>query len=134
MDELNKQILKSLRANSRTPFLEIAKRQKVSEGTVRKRVHTLVKHGRIRKFTIEENLDTSAIVQIMTSTGMSTEKISLELMKISGVVKVFEVTGRYSVYCLIKGSSVHEINEMLEKIRQLRGVVQTETNTVLKEY
>ena len=134
MDETNKEILKSLRANSRTPFLKIAKRLEVSEGTVRKRVEILVNRGRIRKFTIEENLDTSAIVHVMTSTNMSTDRISAELMKIKGVLKVFETTGKYSIYCLIKGNSMYEINDILEKIRQLKGILQTETHTVLKEY
>ncbi len=134
MDELNRQITKSLRTNARTPFIKIAKKLGVSEGTIRKRVETLIKNGRIRKFTIEENMDTSAIVHIMTSTNISTDKVSAELIQIKGVLKVFEVTGKYSVYCLIKGGSIYEINDILEAIRQLKGVVQTETHTVLKEY
>ncbi|MDP2749550.1 MAG: Lrp/AsnC family transcriptional regulator [Nanoarchaeota archaeon] len=134
MDETNKQILKALRANSRMPFLKIAEKLSVSEGTIRKRVDNLLKSGQIRKFTIEENLETSAIVHIMTSTSMGTEKISSELMRIKGVIKIFEVTGKYSVYCLIKGTSMYEINDILEQIRLLKGVVQTETHTVLREY
>ena len=33
-----------------------------------------------------------------------------------------------------KGNSLYDINDTVEGIRQLKGVMQTETNSVLKEY
>lgn len=51
VDETDKAILEALRKNARTPFLEIAKRLKVSESTVRKRVSDMEKYGIIKKYT-----------------------------------------------------------------------------------
>ena len=47
----DKEILSILKENARTPFLEIAKRLKISESTVRKRAGDMEKSGIIKKYT-----------------------------------------------------------------------------------
>ena len=51
LDETNKGILDILTENARTPFLEIAKKLRISESTVRKRVSNLEKSGIIKKYS-----------------------------------------------------------------------------------
>ena len=51
IDETNKAILEILRKNARTPFLEIAKKLKISESTIRKRVGNMEENGTIKKYT-----------------------------------------------------------------------------------
>lgn len=51
LDETDIGILEILRKNARTPFLNIAKKVRISESTVRKRVKELEKEGIIKKYS-----------------------------------------------------------------------------------
>ena len=51
IDDADKQILDILRNNGRMPFLEIAKKLKISESTVRKRVSNMEEKGVIKKYS-----------------------------------------------------------------------------------
>lgn len=130
MDKINNAIINTLRKNSRTPFLKIAKELNVSEGTIRKRVKDLVNDKQIKKFTLETLDDTFAIVGIETETKTETKKI-VEKIKNLNIDTVYEVTGRFDVICMVPTSTMEEVNEMLEQIRSTEGVNHTETFTVL---
>jgi Lrp/AsnC family transcriptional regulator of lysine biosynthesis len=132
MEEKDLQILDKLKLNARMPFLRIAKEMHVSEGTIRKRVANLIKKGIIKRFTIETSHDVRAIVEVTTKPDVPTDKIAQEIKKI-GVEKIFEVAGRVSLLCRIQSKSLKGVNDIIEAIRQVEGVVQTETMPVLKE-
>ena len=52
LDKTDKEILNTLKDNARMPFIEIAKKLKISESTVRKRVSDLEENGVIKKYTV----------------------------------------------------------------------------------
>jgi len=52
MDRLDLSIIEFLSKNSRMPFMQIAKKLKVSESTIRKRVSNLEKKGVIKKYSL----------------------------------------------------------------------------------
>lgn len=132
MDDRDKIIIEKLEKNARMPFLQIAKDMNVSEGTIRKRVSNLLKNKIIKKFTIETSYETRAIVEIVTGSQIPTEKIASEIKK-TGVEKIFEVAGRFTLLCIIKANNLNQVNDIVESIRQINGVIQTETLPVLKE-
>lgn len=51
LDETDKGILEILRKNARAAYMDIAKKLKVSESTIRKRVKELEKQGVIKKYS-----------------------------------------------------------------------------------
>lgn len=130
MDKIDSVIMERLRDNSRTPFLTVSKELNVSEGTIRKRVKDLVNKGKIKRFTIESSSDTFAIVGVETETKTETNKIVKEIKQL-GVGSIYEVTGRFDIICMIHFTEREKVNEMLEGIRSIEGVVHTETFTVL---
>lgn len=132
MDEIDREILKELEKNSRTPFLSIAKSLDVSEGTIRKRVAKLIKEEIIRKFTIETKSQTSAVIGIEINPHKPTQDIVKELQKLK-ISKIYEVAGRFDLLCFIKVKSMESLNEIIERIRITKGIEQTETFTILKE-
>jgi DNA-binding Lrp family transcriptional regulator len=133
MDQVDKTIIEKLSIDSRTPFLSIAKELGVSEGTIRQRVAKLTEKGIIRKFTLELGSSTNAVVEIITSSGVPTQKISEKIKKL-GISRVFEVTGRFTIVAFIQADNLEKLNQVLEQIRSIDGVIQTETFPVLKEY
>jgi DNA-binding Lrp family transcriptional regulator len=132
MDEIDNTIIETLRKDARTPFLQISKNLKVSEGTIRKRVKDLVSEKVIKKFTIETAEDVFAIVGIETETKTETKKI-VEKIEQFGVESIYEVTGRFDIICEVPSSDMEKVNDILEKIRSTQGVIHTETFTVLKK-
>jgi Lrp/AsnC family transcriptional regulator of lysine biosynthesis len=132
MKDIDDDILKELTINARKPFLQIAKKLKVSEGTIRKRVNKLHQNGVIKKFTIVRSNETYVIVGVQTNPQFPTTKIVQQISRY-GVNRIFEVTGRFDAICLITTDTMEKTNEILEKIRTTEGIVHTETFTVLKE-
>jgi len=131
MKDINDKIIEFLKKDARTPFLQIAKRLNVSEGTIRKRVKDLVKKGTIKKFTMETSSEAAAIIEIITNPETATDKISSSIKKLD-VGTVLEVAGRFSILCHVNTKNLSEINEIVEKIRAIKGVMQTETFPILK--
>jgi Lrp/AsnC family transcriptional regulator, regulator for asnA, asnC and gidA len=132
IDEIDTRILSDLEKDSRTPFLRIAKELKVSEGTIRKRVSKLVESGTIKRFTIELKYNYTAIVGVETNPHIPTKDIVQE-MKTLEIKKIYEVAGRYDLICYIAKKNLEDINEVLERMRIVKGVEHTETFTILKD-
>ena len=133
MDIIDKKIVERLSVDSRTPFLSIARELSVSEGTIRQRVAKLLKRKIIKKFTIERGTSTTALIEIVTSSSVPTQKISERLKKL-GILKIYEVTGRFTIFVILQTDDLNKLNSILESIRSIDGVIQTETFPVLTEY
>jgi Lrp/AsnC family transcriptional regulator of lysine biosynthesis len=132
MDTKDRLILAKLEKNSRTPFLQIARDMNLSEGAVRKRVNKLLQKGIIRKFSLEVKHDTKAFIEVTASSQTPTRDIIREIKKI-GVRQIFMVAGRITLICVISADSLDEVRDIVENIRDIPGVMQTETLPVLQE-
>ena len=133
MDSIDKAILKELEQDARKSFLSIAKKLKVSEGTIRQRVQKLKLKGIIQKFTVKVKDKTTAIVGIQIRTGIKI-KDTLDTMHKLDIDSVYALTGRFDILCVIKADTFEDTNDMIEMLRSVEGVIHTETFTVLKEY
>lgn len=63
---------------------------------------------------------------------MPTKKIVSQIKKLN-VDKIYEVAGRYTLLCMTNAESLAEVNDVVESIRSIYGVIQTETFPILKE-
>ncbi len=133
MDGIDKKIIEILSKDAREAFLSIAREIGVSEGTIRQRVAKMTKKGIIKRFTVEISSSTNAVVEVVTSSSVPTQKVVGKIVKI-GAHRVFEVTGRFTIIVIIHAPDPRELNNKLEAIRAIDGVVQTETFAVLREY
>lgn len=134
MVELDRKILKELEKNSRATNIQLARKLKVSEGTVRQRIQKLVKKGVIKRFTIDIAPVTgfSAFVLIKTDPQVRTGLIVNKIKKIEDVKRIYEVAGDFDVIVEIFTASAERFNNKIEKIRTLNGVLKTESLVVLK--
>jgi len=129
MDEIDTKILKLLKRNSRMSFIELGREVGLSEGAVRRRVKKMVKDGTIQRFTIEIKGEREAIVLIKTDPA-KTSYVTERVREIAG--KAFEVSGDFDVAVYITAPSIEEVNRMVDKIRNLPYVL--ETNTLIKMF
>jgi len=134
-DKVDEKIIEYLKENSRESFVDIGKKLKLSESAVRRRVKNLVDSKSIKRFTLEmgeENV-TSAIVLVSVDSATDTSKVSLKLAKLEGVKTVYEITGQYDITTIISATNISEINNSIDALRKISGVIDTNTVIILRK-
>jgi len=134
-DKTDQKIIEYLKEDSRESFVDIGKKLKLSESAVRRRVKNLVNSGTIKKFTVElgEENTTSAIVLVSVDSATDTSKVSSKLAKLEGVKTVYEITGQYDITTIISASNISDINNSIDALRKISGVIDTNTVIILKK-
>jgi len=134
MDYKDKQILKILKGDGRAGYGAIGEKIGLSEGAVRKRIKGLADAGVIRKFTVKICVaeGAEAITLLATNPAHPTQEVSKSIREIPNVETVYEVTGEYDIVVVISGMNVVEVNECIEKIRRVEGIMKTNTMIVLR--
>jgi len=134
-DTIDEKIIGYLKEDSRESFVDIGKKLKLSESAVRRRVKNLVDNKTIKRFTLElgEENTTSAIVLVSVDSAMDTSKVSMKLAKLDGIKTVYEITGQYDITTIMSGSNISEINNTIDALRKIPGVVDTNTVIILRK-
>lgn len=127
IDEVDLEILKMLQSDGRLSFTEIAKKLKLSESTIRKRVQALQRRGVIKKFTIE--VDPSKIgINTVAIVGVDVDPTNLleaaqKLCEIKEVRSVATSTGDHMIMTEIWARDGRELTKIIsEKIGKIEGV------------
>ncbi|NLL94747.1 MAG: Lrp/AsnC family transcriptional regulator [Thermoplasmatales archaeon] len=135
IDNLDKQILGILKKDSRCPFVDIAERIGVSEGTVRSRVHKMSSEGVIKGFTIRTgSRNAKALVEVRIDVNADTSEVAGRMLAFPEVKEVFEVTGDQDIILIVDADSTQRLNEILDTIRRHDSILNTYTHFILKEH
>ena len=136
MDDVDRKILKILKEDGRAAYITIAKQIGLSEGAVRKRIKVLTDAGVIRKFTVKIGVaeGAEAIALLSVNPSLPTQEVSKKIQGIPNVETIYEVTGEYDIVAVISGMNVVEVNECVEKIRRVQGIMKTNTMIVLRSW
>jgi DNA-binding Lrp family transcriptional regulator len=134
MDDKDREIIRLLKDDGRAGYGDLGKKIGLSEGAVRKRIKTLADIGVIRKFTVKIGVaeGAEAITLLAINPSSPTQAVSEKIREIPNVETVYEVTGEYDIVAVISGMSVAEVNECIEKIRRVDGIMKTNTMIVLR--
>jgi len=134
-DSIDEKIIGYLKEDARESFVDIGKKLKLSESAVRRRVKNLVDNQTIKRFTLElgEENTTSAIVLVSVDSAIDTSKVSMRLAKLDGIKTVYEITGQYDITTIMSGSNISEINNTIDALRKIPGVVDTNTVIILRK-
>jgi len=126
MDKLDFGILEFLSGNSRTPFMEIARRLKVSESAIRKRVSNLEKNGIIRKYSLVLDNNKAGIGNIaLVGIDIVPEKyleVAEKLTKFDEIKYAASTMGDHMFMLEILTKNDDELRSISEKIRRIEGV------------
>ncbi|MGD6806300.1 MAG: Lrp/AsnC family transcriptional regulator [Candidatus Bathyarchaeia archaeon] len=136
MDEKDKQIVKILKDDARAGYADIGNKIGLSEGAIRKRIKTLTDEGIIRKFTVKVGITegAQAITLLATNPAQPTVEVSKKIQAMPNVETIYEVTGEYDIVAVITGMNVTEVNDCIEKIRRVDGIMKTNTMIVLRNW
>lgn len=134
MDEKDREIIKLLKEDARAGYGDIGAKIGLTEGAVRKRIKTLTDDGVIRKFTVKISLSegAQAITLLTANPAYPTQAVSKKIQVIPNVETTYEVSGEYDIVAVISGLNMTEVNECIEKIRRVEGIVKTNTMIILR--
>lgn len=121
------EIIKALQVDARTPFLEIAKKLRMSESAVRKRVRKLEREGVIEKYTIvvdPSKLGYNAVALVgLDVTPDKYLTIVRELTGFEEVKSVVTSTGDHMIMAEVWAHDNRELTDIvMRKIGGLEGV------------
>lgn len=126
MDKLDFGILDELSKNSRTHFTHMAKKLKVSESAIRKRVANLEKKGIIKKYSVV--LDNAKVGMgniALVGVDVMPEKyleVAGKLAKLDDIKYAASTIGDHMFMLEILAKDDDELRSISEKIRRLDGV------------
>lgn len=136
MDEIDERILQILKENARMTYVDIGRSVGLSEGAVRNRVQALVDSGVIKRFTIEvtPSIGVRALTMISVDPSTPTSKVSEAVRRLSAIENIYEITGEYDIVVVVSSHNIGGINQCIEEIRGIEGVVKTNTMIVLRTF
>ena len=138
MDTLDQQLLALLRLDARASVATLAAKLKVSRGTVTNRIAKLEDEGVINGYTVRLRPDVvpDEIVAWMSITveGNRTREVISMLLGEPGVSGLFDTKGRWDLLAELRSSNLGELANVLERVRLIKGIGNTETSIHLQRY
>jgi DNA-binding Lrp family transcriptional regulator len=138
MDETDQRLLALLRADARASVATLAHRLDVSRGTVTNRIGRLEKEGVIAGYTVQlrpdvEPQDIAAWMSIAVE-GNKTREVIAILLGEPGVASLHDTNGRWDLLAELRASTLGDLADVLERVRLIRGIRDTETSIHLQTY
>ena len=135
LDEKDKQLLNLLSANCRESIASLARKLQLSRSTVKGRIERLERRDVIKGYTLRLSDDFSARqiqAQVMiTSEPKLNAKIARELKQMQTVKTLYAVNGVYDMIAMLSTDSTKSLDQTLDRIGSLEGVVKTVSSIIL---
>jgi 2-isopropylmalate synthase len=88
--------------------------------------------GKRLKPVVPESIE--ALISVKCESNVYTSSVARKIGAVKGITRVYEVSGDYDVEAELTAGSMAELNECLESIREIKGIVGTNTKFVLKKF
>lgn len=131
-DELDMKILSELTKDASISVPRLSKKLNINASVLYSRIKRLTKKSLIKKFTVFVNeemlgINVKALIGLNRDPKLK-ESIHTELLKISEVRVISEVTGRFDMLVTVSTRSLEELHGLvIQKIGKIEGVQNTET-------
>ncbi|WP_200832633.1 Lrp/AsnC family transcriptional regulator [Candidatus Halocynthiibacter alkanivorans] len=132
--ETDHRLLAALKRNARASVTELAQATGVARATVKSRLDRLVESGTIRRFTIETDLEDREMVRAITTIelqGSMSRSVVRSLRAIPHVHALHSTNGAWDLVAEIRASDLRSFDQVLRKIRDIPGVLNSETSLLL---
>jgi Lrp/AsnC family transcriptional regulator for asnA, asnC and gidA len=138
-DDINREIIKILQEDGRTPFAAIAEQLGVSEGTVRNRVNWMKDSGLLRIVAVADptaiDYIADAMLGIEVAPGATPQSVAERLAQHPEVVYILWVSGRFDLLAEVVFESREDfLNFMSAECYGQSDIASVETMTGLKMY
>ena len=138
MDETDHQLISLLRQDARLTVAALASKLGVSRGTVTNRLRRLEDDSVIVGYTVRLRPDVpqSKITAWMSIAveGNQTRAVIASLLGEPGVATLHDTNGRWDLLAELRADNLQALAKVLERIRLLKGISNTETSIHLETY
>jgi len=136
LDDIDIEIIKTLKRDGRTPFAQIAQRLGVSTGMIRQRYQRLVKEGVLQVVAVTNPLllgfSTMAMIGIKVD-GARLQEVAEEIAGLKEVIYLVLTTGTYDLFAeVVFHDNAHLLDFLSYRLRTIEGIRETETFMYLK--
>ncbi|MBA3986595.1 MAG: winged helix-turn-helix transcriptional regulator [Flavobacteriales bacterium] len=138
LDTVDHQILDMLIDNARIPFTDIAKKHKLSAGTIHVRVKKMEDAGIIQGSSLSIDYKKLgytfiAYVGVFLNKTSQTKFVLERINAIPQVTVAHITTGKFNIFCKIRAKKTSHAKDIIYMIDDIEGVVRTETMISLEE-
>ena len=138
MDETDHQLISLLRQDARLSVATLASRLGVSRGTVTNRLRKLEDDSVIVGYTarLRPDVQRNEIKAWMSIAveGNQTRTVIASLLGEPGVATLHDTNGRWDLLAELRAENLQDLAKVLERIRLLKGISNTETSIHLETY
>ncbi|WP_426148521.1 Lrp/AsnC family transcriptional regulator [Polaromonas sp. DSR2-3-2] len=138
MDETDHQLIALLRQDARLSVATLASRLGVSRGTVTNRLRKLEDDSVIVGYTarLRPDVQRNEIKAWMSIAveGNQTRTVIASLLGEPGVATLHDTNGRWDLLAELRAENLQALAKVLERIRLLKGISNTETSIHLETY
>ncbi len=133
LDELDRRLIAALREDARMPITRLAAVLKVSRTTAQARLDRLLDSGAVLGFTIRARHDRTSIRAIMMIEieGRSTSQIIRRLRGFPELIALHTTNGGWDMIAEIEAAGIGDFDRILREVRQIEGVLNSETSLLL---
>ena len=138
MDDTDRALIALLRKDARTNIATLASKLKVSRGTVTNRLRKLEDEQVIVGYSLRLRPDAEpdqirAWMSVLIE-GNQTRAVIASLLGEPGVEALHDTNGRWDLLAEIRAGNMTELSQVLERIRLVKGIANTETHILLATY
>lgn len=138
MDETDRKLIALLRQDARLPVATLATKLGVSRGTITNRLRKLEDEQVIVGYTVKLKPDAEpnqirAWMGVLVE-GNQTRAVTASLLGEPGVEALHDTNGRWDLLAELRAESMGELSKVLERIRLIKGIANTETNILLATF
>lgn len=139
IDKLDRDILRILILDAKTPYTDIAKRLIVSPGTIHVRMKRMERLGIVKGATLildpaRIGYDMTAFVGVYLVKGSAYSEVIQDVEGIPEIVEAHYTTGEYSIFAKIVCKNTDHLRHVInDKLQPINGISRTETIISLGE-
>jgi DNA-binding Lrp family transcriptional regulator len=138
MDDTDRQLISLLRKDARLSVATLAAKLGVSRGTVTNRLRKLEDEQVIVGYTLRLKPDAEpnqlrAWMGVLVD-GNQTREVIAALLGEPGVAALHDTNGRWDLLAELRAESMTELSHVLERVRLIKGIRNTETSILLASY
>ena len=138
MDDTDRQLISLLRKDARMNVATLATKLGVSRGTVTNRLRKLEDEQVIVGYTVRLRPDAEpdkirAWMNVHVE-GNQTRAVIASLLGEPGVESLHDTNGRWDLLAELRAESMTELSQLLDRVRLIKGIANTETSILLATY
>lgn len=136
MDPIDRELIRALQTDCKTPLAELGKRVGLSAPAVMERVRKLEQGGVIRGYTAlvdarEVGLDVTAFVGVSLTSPKHIDIFERAVKTLPEVLECHHVTGAHTLLLKVKTRNTASLEQLIRQLREIDGATRTETMVVL---